>query len=73
MSRDDQRFSGLTIVKSVVDKYHSSLTPTVPRDPVCGMEVSEESKFKSRNGGQTIYFCCPHCKSKFDAEPAKFD
>ncbi|AIF84854.1 hypothetical protein NTE_02814 [Candidatus Nitrososphaera evergladensis SR1] len=44
----------------------------MPKDPICGMEVSEESKFKSRKGGQTIYFCCPHCKSKFDVDPAKF-
>lgn len=33
------------------------------------MEVSEDSKFRSRKGGQTIYFCCPHCKSKFDSDP----
>jgi YHS domain-containing protein len=34
------------------------------------MEVSEEgAKFRSRSGGKTVYFCCPHCKSKFDQNP----
>jgi YHS domain-containing protein len=42
------------------------------KDPVCGMEVGEESKFKSRKAGKTVYFCCPHCKSKFDADPSRF-
>ena len=40
-------------------------------DPVCGMEVGE-TQFRSRAGGKTVYFCCPHCKARFDKEPAAF-
>jgi xanthine dehydrogenase accessory factor len=40
--------------------------------PVCGMEIEEHSQFKSKLDGKTIYFCCPHCKSRFDKDPAKF-
>lgn len=42
------------------------------RDPVCGMEVEESSKFRSRSGGKTVYFCCPHCKSRFDENPKSY-
>ncbi|QLH09176.1 YHS domain-containing protein [Candidatus Nitrosotenuis chungbukensis] len=44
----------------------------MPIDPVCGMEVEEISKVKSRFNGQDFYFCCPHCKSKFESDPAQF-
>jgi YHS domain-containing protein len=44
-------------------------------DHVCGMEVDEKtSKFKSKVvGGKEIYFCCQHCKSRFDKQPTKFN
>ena len=43
------------------------------RDPVCGMEVDERtSTAKSKVGGKEIFFCCPHCKAKFDKDPSKF-
>lgn len=38
-------------------------------DPVCGMEVEEDTPFKSHRGGETIYFCSPSCKQKFDSNP----
>jgi YHS domain-containing protein len=43
----------------------------MPKDPVCGMEVMESS-VKARFNGQDFYFCCPHCKSKFENDPTKF-
>ncbi len=39
------------------------------KDPVCGMEVSETSKFHSEVHHQTYYFCSEHCKNKFDLSP----
>lgn len=43
------------------------------KDPVCGMEVSEQSeerKFEYK--GQKYYFCSSHCLDKFDKEPEKY-
>jgi len=42
-------------------------------DPVCKMEV-EHGRAKAKGltseyGGETIYFCNPSCKEKFDADP----
>ncbi len=43
------------------------------KDLVCGMEVDEKTaEHKSEYGGNTYYFCCPSCKSKFDKEPEKY-
>jgi len=42
-------------------------------DPVCGMHIDEKTATaKSKVNGQTIYFCCPTCKSRFDKDPSKF-
>jgi YHS domain-containing protein len=43
------------------------------KDPVCDMEVDEETaKWKSTYKGKTYYFCAPGCKSEFDENPAKY-
>ncbi|MEM0150228.1 MAG: YHS domain-containing protein [Thermoplasmata archaeon] len=42
------------------------------RDPVCGMDVDEKSKYKSEYNGKTYYFCSESCKKQFDMEPAKY-
>jgi xanthine dehydrogenase accessory factor len=37
-------------------------------DPICGMTVAAVSSTPSLTyGGETIYFCCEGCKSKFEA------
>jgi Cu+-exporting ATPase len=43
------------------------------KDPVCGMTV-EAAKAAGASiwGGKTYYFCATACKTKFDAEPAKY-
>ncbi len=41
-------------------------------DPVCGMEISESSKFKSGYKGKTHYFCSTACKQNFDKNPEKY-
>jgi YHS domain-containing protein len=50
-----------------------SLRPKMAKDPVCQMDVDEKkAKFKSSFYGAAYYFCCAHCKAKFDAEPTKY-
>jgi YHS domain-containing protein len=43
------------------------------KDPVCGMDVDEQTaQHKSEYKGQTYYFCAPGCKRAFDKEPEKY-
>src|SRR3990170_3672900 len=45
----------------------------MPKDPVCGMEVDpKKAAGTSVYKGETIYFCNPHCKERFDANPESF-
>ena len=42
-------------------------------DPVCKMTIdSAKAAATSEYKGQTIYFCAPGCKTKFDAAPEKY-
>jgi len=42
-------------------------------DPVCQMEVDEETaQWTSEYEGQTYYFCAPGCKRSFDKDPEKY-
>ncbi len=42
------------------------------RDVVCGMDVDENSKFKSNYNKQNYYFCSESCKKEFDSKPKKY-
>lgn len=43
------------------------------RDPVCGMEVAIGSaRHRAEWGGRTFYFCCPHCRRAFLADPTAY-
>jgi Cu+-exporting ATPase len=45
----------------------------MPKDPVCGMEVDpKRAAGTSVYKGETIYFCNPRCKERFDADPEAF-
>ncbi len=39
------------------------------KDVVCGMDVVEDSKFKSTHHHEKYFFCSESCKIKFDASP----
>jgi len=42
-------------------------------DPVCGMEVDEQSAAATYEyRGKTYYFCAPGCKSAFEKDPEKY-
>lgn len=42
------------------------------KDPVCGMDLSESTEYKSEYGGKTYLFCSEDCKNKFDSNPAEY-
>lgn len=45
----------------------------MPKDPVCGMDVDpSRAAGKSEYNGETIYFCSPRCKERFDKDPGAF-
>ncbi len=42
-------------------------------DPVCGMSVDPATaKHSAQHKGETYYFCCNGCKTKFAADPEKY-
>ncbi len=42
-------------------------------DPVCGMKVDPHTaKHRAEHQGRSYYFCCGGCKTKFEADPAKY-
>ncbi len=42
-------------------------------DPVCGMSVAREgAQHSAIHDGETYYFCCAGCKTKFEADPARY-
>jgi Cu+-exporting ATPase len=50
--------------------YEEAAAPVT--DPVCGMQVSAESKFKFSHAGETYFFCSEHCVKKFKAAPEQY-
>jgi Cu+-exporting ATPase len=52
------------------------LLPPAPAgavDPVCGMTVDPAAAPASAtHEGHTYYFCCPSCKQRFQADPARY-
>jgi len=44
------------------------------RDPVCNMQVDEQTAAgRSQYQGQTYYFCSHDCKEKFDRNPEQYE
>src|SRR5690606_32289091 len=42
-------------------------------DPVCGMSVDiATATHKAERGGQMHYFCSAGCRTKFEADPARY-
>jgi YHS domain-containing protein len=42
-------------------------------DPVCKMEVDEETaQYKTEHEGKTYYFCAAGCKAAFEEDPSKY-
>ncbi|MBV9123564.1 MAG: heavy metal translocating P-type ATPase [Planctomycetes bacterium] len=48
-------------------------SPSLEKDPVCGMEVDPATaRASTTHEGKTYYFCCPSCLQKFQADPEKY-
>lgn len=46
---------------------------TIPADPVCGMEIIDQTAApQSIHQGDTYYFCAESCKMKFDEAPEHY-
>ncbi|HSP74206.1 MAG TPA: XdhC family protein, partial [Gaiellaceae bacterium] len=47
--------------------------PAEAVDPVCGMTVAVEgAAATAEHAGVTYYFCCPHCRARFEQDPARY-
>jgi len=44
----------------------------MPTDPVCGMTVSTDSRYRHVHGGQTYLFCGEKCLRKFQTSPDNY-
>lgn len=62
----------LEVVKNHEHSSRSDTPGTVDRDPVCGMTVKPESPHATELGGVHYRFCSAKCKTRFDAEPARY-
>jgi P-type Cu+ transporter len=48
-------------------------TPSLQKDPVCGMNVDPARAAATHDhAGKTYYFCCRGCQEKFRTDPAKY-
>jgi P-type Cu+ transporter len=43
-----------------------------PTDPVCGMTVADDSKFRLMHNGAEYLFCCQNCLEKFKKNPKSY-
>src|SRR3989338_3150602 len=41
------------------------------KDPICGMDVREDTKWKLSKGGETTYFCSRSCRDAFSGKAGK--
>ncbi len=44
----------------------------MPLDPVCGMEVSTATRFKTVYKGKVYYFCSDPCRRSFEKDPERY-
>ena len=42
------------------------------RDPVCGMDVDDDTPHQATHEGQQYYFCSPGCKEAFEKSPETY-
>jgi xanthine dehydrogenase accessory factor len=48
-------------------------TPTHATCPTCKGEVEiATAQNTTQHAGETYYFCCPHCKKRFEKDPARY-
>ena len=47
-------------------------SPVALKDPVCGMTVTDQTKYKLVHEGRPYYFCSARCQGKFSSDPQKY-
>jgi Cu+-exporting ATPase len=58
---------------TAIDIVNRRKEEAMVHDPVCQMEVNEQSaEAQSKFQGQTYYFCSQECKDKFDKNPGEY-
>jgi Cu+-exporting ATPase len=61
-----------TLIKTILNLYREGGN-IMAKDPVCGMEVDEQTaQWKSKYNDKTYYFCAERCKNVFDKKPDSF-
>lgn len=63
-----------TAAKPSCCAHHPKAAATTPalKDPVCGMDVTAQSKHSYIHAQQSYYFCSASCQTKFAADPQKY-
>jgi Cu2+-exporting ATPase len=66
-------FNSQTLRKYEPEEVEFMVEKHVAKDPVCGMEVNEQTaEHKATYKGKTYYFCSAGCKEAFEANPRKY-
>ncbi len=64
------------LAELVAWRHERPVVPSAPMlavDPVCGMEIAAgAAKETAVHEGQTYFFCCAGCRSRFEADPARY-
>lgn len=73
-SNKTEEKAAATTEATAADGATSEATATTngPKDPVCEMDKKADWDQYTVYGGDTTWFCSPHCKETFDKDPAKF-
>src|SRR5260370_23392020 len=53
--------------------HRDAAAPDAVIDPVCGMSVDPATaRHRTEHAGKQYFFCGPHCRERFTAEPERF-
>ncbi len=52
--------------------HEAAAAPDQDTDPVCGMQVSPDTEFKTVHQGREYRFCSAHCLHKFQQDPQRY-
>lgn len=58
------------MLRSFFSKFKKNLPRKHLKDPVCGMEATDDVNFDYE--GRTYYFCSDHCRAQFEKEPERY-
>ncbi len=63
----------VTVTDKELSKLGMHIEPSVGDiDLVCGMDVSQKSRYSLQYKDTTYFFCSDHCKTHFRDDPEKY-